>query len=330
MEPILLITLFLVLLAEWVNGWTDAPNAIATAVTTRVITPITAVILAVLLNIVGALAGTKVAHTIGQGIVDSSVINIRTIAAAMMAMIIWSSLAAWTKGIPTSESHALIAGLAGAGLATAGPSVLLWSGWQKVIWGLLFSTVLGFALSFFIARAIQAWFATCHPTKTHQIFAKLQIASAGFMAFNHGMNDGQKFIGIFSLTLLLGGVTPEFQIPWWTILLCSFIMGIGTSYGGWKIIRTMGNRMVKELRPWQGFSAETGAAAAILSASLLGIPLSTTHTITNAITGVAVARRPSSVRWHVSAEIVLAWFLTFPSCAAIAFLMVHLLRILGV
>ncbi len=200
----LIVVLLLVLGAEFVNGWTDAPNAIATVVSTKVLSPRKAVIMAVLLNIVGAMSGQAIAATIGKGIVKPEIINLMTVAAAMIALISWSSVAAYF-GLPTSESHALVAGLAGAGLATSGPSVLLWEGWKKVAIGLGFSTFLGFGFGYLIILAISWLFRNTPPGKVKKLFGKLQILSAAFMAFGHGSNDGQKFIGAFTLTLVLGG-----------------------------------------------------------------------------------------------------------------------------
>jgi PiT family inorganic phosphate transporter len=310
--------LLLVLAAEFVNGWTDAPNSIATVVSTRVLRPHHALLMAVVLNIVGAMSGTAVAVTIGQGILKPEVINIQTIGAAMVGIVIWSTVA-WYFGLPTSESHGLIAGLTGAGLATAGPSVLLWIGWKKVLIGLLFSTFLGFFGALLIMTAIYRIFHRWSPGVVRRLFGKLQILSAALMAFSHGSNDGQKFIGVFSLALVLGGVLPTFQVPLWVIFLCAGTMGIGTAIGGWRIIRTMGLKLTK-LEPVQGFGAETAAGIAIEIASRLGIPLSTTHTISTSIMGVGATRRFSAVRWGVARDIVTAWILTFPISAAIGWL----------
>jgi PiT family inorganic phosphate transporter len=316
--------LLLVLAAEFVNGWTDAPNAIATVVSTRVLPPSLAVVMATVLNVVGATAGTAVAATIGKGIVRAEVIDTVTIAAAMLAIVTWSTLA-WFRGLPTSESHALVAALSGAGLVTAGPGVLLWDGWRKVIIGLGFSSVLGFAGGFTLLIGISWAFRRTPLGLARRVFGRLQILSAAFMAFSHGSNDGQKFIGVFTLALVLGGVLPEFRIPFWVILLCAVTMGVGTALGGWRIVRTMGLRLTK-LEPYQGFAAETAAATAIELASRLGIPVSTTHTINTAIMGVGATRRLSAVRWGVGLEIVTAWILTFPACALIAGIAALLLR----
>lgn len=312
----LVVVLLLVVAAEFVNGWTDAPNAIATVVSTRVLRPRTAVIMATIFNTVGVLvSGTAVATTIGKGIVKPESINLITVGAAMVAIVSWSTIA-WRFGLPTSESHALIAGLTGASLATAGPSVLLWEGWQKVLKGLVFSTVLGFGAGLILVTLITLIFRKFKNTTGKSFFGKAQIFSAAFMAFSHGSNDGQKFMGVFALALVLGGVTREFHIATWMIVVCSIIMGIGTSVGGYRIIKTMGVKMVK-LETYQGFAAEAGAATCIELASRLGIPVSTTHTISTAIMGVGAARRLSAVRWGVVKEIVIAWILTFPICAVI-------------
>lgn len=314
----LIVVLGLVLAAEFVNGWTDAPNAIATVVSTRVLKPRTAVIMASILNMLGAMSGTAVAMTIGKDIVRPEAINLITVGAAMFGIIFWSTLA-WYYGLPTSETHALVSGLAGAGIATAGPSVLLWAGWQKVLIGLAFSTILGFSVSWFIITIISRFFRSGTPGKTRKIFGRLQLISAAFMAFSHGSNDGQKFIGAFTLALVLGGVIHEFKVAWEIIIVCSVVMGIGTATGGWRIIKTMGMSMVK-LETYQGFAAETGAASCIELASRLGIPISTTHTIGTSIMGVGASRRLSAVRWGVAREVVTAWVLTFPVCGAISYI----------
>lgn len=314
--PVLGLVLLLVLGAELVNGWTDAPNAIATVISTRVLTPLQAVLMASTLNILGAMSGTAVAATIGKGIVDPEVVNTVTVGAAMVGIIAWST-AAWYLGLPTSESHALVAGLAGAGLAVGGPSVLLWEGWQKVLIGLGFSTFLGFLGGIGVMTALVRVFWNHAPGTTRRLFGRLQMLSAAFMAFSHGSNDGQKFIGVFTLALVLGGVPPEFRVPLWVILLCGGVMGVGTAVGGWRIIRTMGFRLTK-LETVHGFSAESGAATVIAIASRFGIPVSTTHTINTAIMGVGASRRLSAVRWGVAENMVVAWILTFPVCGFIA------------
>jgi len=316
--------LCLILAAEFVNGWTDAPNAIATVVSTRVMRPHHAVLMAALLNAAGAFAGTAVAATIGKGIVRAEVIDIQTVGAAMMGIVIWSTVA-WYYGLPTSESHGLVAGLAGAGLATAGPSALLWDGWSKVLVGLVFSSFLGFLMGMLLMVLITWVCRRWHPATVRRIFGRLQVLSASFMAFSHGSNDGQKFIGVFTLALMLGGILPEFAVPTWVILLCSVTMAVGTAVGGWRIIRTIGVRLTR-LEPVHGFAAETGAGLTIMGAGAFGIPLSTTHTITTTIMGVGSTRRLSAVRWGLAGNIVLAWILTFPICGVIAYVTAKLVR----
>lgn len=319
--------LLLILAAEFVNGWTDAPNAIATVVSTRVLSPLQAVCLASAFNILGAFSGTAVAATIGKGIVKFQAITTATVAAAMLAIILWSAFA-WYRGLPTSESHALVSGLAGAALATAGPSVLLWEGWRKVLLGLAFSTFLGFFSALGFMAAIYWTFQRSHPERIRRIFGRLQILSSALMAFAHGSNDGQKFIGVLTLALLLGGILPEFHVSYWTILLCASVMGLGTAVGGWRIIKTMGLRLTA-LTPVHGFAVETASGVVILLASFFAIPLSTTHTINTSIMGAGATRRLSAVRWGVAGNIVLAWVLTFPVCVTIAFLAAKTFSLFG-
>lgn len=323
MSILLIIVLLLILWAEFVNGWTDAANSIATVVSTRVLSPRLAIIMATSLNILGAFAGIEVAATIGKGIVETDIINLSTVAAAMIGIIFWSTLA-WKYGLPTSESHALISGLAGAGLAAAGPQALLSEGWIKVGTGLIFSTFLGFGLAYVIFLGIAWIFRRTPISRVRRTFGKLQLLSAAFMVFGHGNNDGQKFIGAFSLALLLGGITDTFVVHKWVILLCASVMGLGTSLGGWRIIKTMGMSLAK-LEPQHGFAAETAAASAIALASHFGIPLSTTHTISTSIMGVGASQRLTGVRWSVAGNIIIAWILTFPICGTISFCVTKLL-----
>lgn len=322
--PVLAV-LGLVLAAEFVNGWTDAPNSIATVISTRVLPPWVALGMASLFNLLGAMSGTAVAATIGKGIVSPEAINLTTVGAAMIGIVAWSTFCYYWGGLPTSESHALVAGLTGAALATAGPSALIWAGWQKVLLGLLFSTLLGFAGGLSIMTALYWIFAARRPSTVRRLFGKLQIVSAAFMAFSHGSNDGQKFIGVFALVLLLSGAHQTFHVPLWVILICAVVMGMGTSIGGWRIIKTMGLRLTK-LEPIHGFAAETGAAMTIELASHLGVPLSTTHTISTTLMGVGATRRFSAVRWGVTRDIVTAWVLTFPACGGIAWAVTKLVQ----
>jgi inorganic phosphate transporter, PiT family len=325
-SSLLIATLVATLAAEFVNGLTDAPNAIATVVSTRVLSPSQAVLMAAVLNVVGTVVtGTAVAATIGTGIVKIEAIDLPVLLAATLTVVIWSTTA-WRYGIPTSESHELIAGLAGAGLATAGPSVLLGAGWQKVLIGLGFSTFLGFFLGVAVMTGLYWVLRRTSLSSIRGVFSRLQILSAGFMAFSHGSNDGQKFMGIFTVALVLGGKMAHFAVPVWVMLLCGTVMGIGTAFGGWRIIRTMGFKITK-LEPVNGFAAEISGASAILLASRFGIPLSTTHCIGTAIMGVGATRRFSAVRWGIARNIVMTWIITFPVCAALGWIIASLLKL---
>jgi PiT family inorganic phosphate transporter len=313
----LVLVLILVLAAEFVNGMNDAPNAIATVISTRVLRPYHALVMAAILNVLGAaLTGTAVAMTIGKDIVRPEAIGLPVVAAAVLSIAVWGALAT-LRGLPISISHGLVAGLAGAGIATAGTQVLLWAGWQKVLMGLAFSTVVGFSLALLFMVGIYRVLQHTRPTVVRAIFGRLQILSAGFMAFSHGSNDGQKFMGVFALALMLGGVQSDLRVHLWVILLCGSVMGLGTAIGGWRVMRTMGFGLTK-LEPVQGFAAETAASLAIQTATSFGIPLSTTHTISTAIMGVGASRRLSAVRWGVGGNIVATWIVTFPACFALA------------
>jgi inorganic phosphate transporter, PiT family len=329
--PDISIGLFLVLLlilgAEFVNGWTDAPNAIATVVSTRSLSPFQALVMASVFNLLGVLSGTAVAATIGKDIIDPSVVDLTTVGGAMVGIIVWSTVAAMF-GLPTSESHALVSGLAGAGFATAGTDALVADGWIKVGYGLMFSTFLGFGGGYLMMVLVYNTFRRTVPSRMRNKFRVMQIFSSAFMAFSHGSNDGQKFMGAFTLALVLGNALPAFVIHKWVIFLCAGVMALGTMTGGWRIMRTLGMRVTK-LETHQGFAAETAAATTIELATRLGIPLSTTHTISTSIMGVGATRGVSAVRWGVTQELVTAWVLTFPICAAISFGVVKLIRWFG-
>lgn len=313
----LIIALATVLIAEFVNGWTDAPNAIATVVATGVMSPKNAIVMAVIMNTIGAMSGTAVAKTVGQGIVVPDALTLPAITAAMLSIIAWGTFAA-RVGMPVSKSHALLAGLAGAGFAGGGWQALQWSGWQKVFTGMAMSIGLGAFAALLFGLIIVRISGASKPGRSKPLYDRLSILSACFMAFNHGLNDGQKFMGVFAMTLFAGGAIPEFEIDYWVIVVCALTMGIGTSAGGWRIIKTVGARMTR-LQSWQGFAAQTAAGLTIFGASAYGIPLSTTHTITSGIVGAAASKRLSEVRWGVLKRIVLAWIVTFPVCALVAY-----------
>ncbi len=324
---LLIAALLLTLAAEFVNGWTDAPNAIATVVSTHVLSPSQAVIMAATLNIVGALiTGTAVATTIGQGIVRPEIISLPVVIATTLTIVLWSTTAAF-YGIPTSESHELIAGLTGAGLAMGGPSVLLWEGWRKVLIGLGFSTFLGFFLSMVVIVSLYWLLRQTRLSTIRSTFSRLQILSAALLAFSHGSNDGQKFMGVFALALVLGGMMTQFSIPWWVIVLCGIVMGLGTASGGWRIIRTLGFGITK-LDTVDAFATQISSGLAILLASHFGIPLSTTHTITTSIMGVGAIKRFSAVHWEMAGNIVMTWIITFPVCGLLGYLFTWLLKLI--
>ena len=319
----LIITLIIILGFEAVNGWTDAPNAIATVVSTRVLSPTAAVGMAAVFNLLGALSGTAVATTIGKGIVDIHAVTLETVAASALAVIIWSSTAAYF-GLPTSESHGLVAAIAGAGVATAGTGVLLWEGWEKVFIGLGAAVVFG-GLGGLLLMIVLLWLLRkATPTLTRRLFGPLQLCSAAFMAWSHGTADGQKSMGVMAMALAIYYPERGFGVPLWVILLSASTMGVATAFGGWRIIKTLGMRLT-QLQPVHGFAAETAAALTITVSSRFGIPLSTTHTIGTAIMGVGATRRLSAVRWGIASNIVMAWVLTFPICFGLGWLLAMLI-----
>ena len=327
------VVLVIAYLFEFANGWTDAPNSIATVVSTRVLRPMPAVLMAAVLNLIGALTGEAVAKTIASGIVDTDLVSLETIAAAVLGATVWA-LAAQYYGLPSSESHALVAGLLGAGFAAGGLAGLEWDGTRKALIGLVSSPVGGFFIGLLFMILIYRGFAKVAPTVVRKFFGKAQIASAGFMAYSHGLNDAQKTMGIITLAILVDEanktgqpVPDEFDIPRWVVFSAAIVMGIGTSVGGWRVIRTMGLRLTK-LEPVQGFAAETAAAGVITGAGILGIPVSTTHAIGSAIMGVGATQRLSAVRWGVAGQVVLAWIFTWPSCMVLGFLLQRLFEAL--
>jgi PiT family inorganic phosphate transporter len=350
-------TLFLlVLLAalafEYINGFHDAANAIATVVSTKVLTARQAILMAAACDLIGAFLGTAVATTIGKGLVDTSVVTMLTVLCALIAAIIWG-LFTWWLGLPSSSSHALVGGLCGAALATAGGnwSVLKWSVadahgvrtglWHKVVLPMVSSPLLGFAAGGALMILVTIAIRRLTPRLVQQIFGKAQLASAAFMGISHGSNDAQKTMGIITLALFTGtsaGVfndlpawawflrTPEFVVSNWVVFLCAFTMAAGTSAGGWRIIRTMGHKMVK-LQPVHGFAAETTAALIIHAASTVGVPVSTTNVISSSIMGVGATKRLSAVKWGVVERILWAWVLTLPVTATLGYGLERLLAV---
>ncbi|BCK01122.1 inorganic phosphate transporter [Anaerocolumna chitinilytica] len=331
-NPALLITVILTLGVILVNGWTDAPNAIATCVSTRSMEPGKAIIMAAIFNFFGVFVMTAVNATVAQTIYNmvdfrgDSHNSLIALCAALVAIVAWAT-GAWVFGIPTSESHALIAGLSGAAIALQrGISGINWHEWIKVIYGLVISTVLGFILGFLAVRAIEAIFHKKDRGKSKSAFQKAQIFGGAAMAFMHGAQDGQKFMGVFMLGMFLANGqsnVTNFTIPVWLMILCSAVMALGTSIGGYRIIKTVGMGMVK-LDTHQGFAADLAAAISLLISSLTSIPVSTTHTKTTAIMGVGASKRISSVNWGVVKEMILAWVLTFPGCGVVGYLMAYI------
>jgi PiT family inorganic phosphate transporter len=323
----LVITFIIILGFEAVNGWTDAPNAIATVVSTRVLSPIAAVAMAALFNLIGALSGTAVATTIGKDIINLDVVPLEVLAAGTLAVIIWST-SAWYFGLPTSESHGLVAGLAGAAVAVAGTDVLLWDGWRKVFEGVGLAVVAGFGGALIAMSLLLRAIERLSPQAVRRIFSPLQMVSAAFMAWSHGTADGQKSIGVLAAAIAIyeGKGATGFDVPLWIILLAATTMALSTALGGWRIIRTLGMRLT-HLEPVHGFAAEATAATTLAVTSRLGVPLSTTHTIGSAIMGVGASKRLSAVRWGIGYNIVGAWILTFPICFGLAWLIASVIHL---
>ncbi len=331
-NPALLITVILTLAVIMVNGWTDAPNAIATCVSTRSMHPRAAILMAAVFNFLGVFLMTILVPTVAMTIYNmvdfgsNSHEALVALCAAMVAIVTWAT-AAWKFGIPTSESHALIAGISGAAIAMHGGLDGINGGeWIKVIYGLVLSTILGFVMGFLTVKLVGLLFKKVDRRKTTGFFQKAQIFGGASMAFMHGAQDGQKFMGVFMLGVFLSmgkANVTDFTIPIWLMVLCSAVMALGTSIGGYRIIKAVGMDMVK-LEVYQGFSADLAAAGCLLVSSVTGIPVSTTHTKTTAIMGVGAAKRLSCVNWGVVKDMVLTWVLTFPGCGLIGYLMAKL------
>jgi PiT family inorganic phosphate transporter len=323
---LLVCVVILALIFDFINGFHDTANAIATSVSTRVLTPKVAVLMAAGLNMVGALSGTAVAKTVGSGLVQAVSITQITIIAALIAAIVWD-LITWYLGLPTSSSHAILSGVVGAAIATSGFSVIISRGVYKVLIGLFLSPLIGFALSILLMYFLMWLFKKSTPTLVSNIFGRLQVVSAAYMAFSHGSNDAQKTMGIITMALVSYYHLPDFHVPIWVIILCATAMAFGTAAGGWRIIKTLGVKLV-QLRPIHGFAAETAAATVIEIASRIGLPLSTTHVISSTIMGVGASKRFSAVRWGIGKSIVLAWVLTLPACLILAWIICKLLHLI--
>ena len=313
LSGLLLVTVVLALLFDFSNGWHDCANAVATVVSTRVLRPLTAVLLAGALNVAGAFFSTAVAKMIGGGIVFSDAITNVVVAGAMAGAICWN-LFTLILGLPTSSSHALIGGLVGAAVAHGGWAVVQFKGLQKILEAMILSPLLGFGMGFLIMVLVSWSFFRVHRGLATKLFSRLQLLSASFMAFSHGANDAQKVMGVITLALVASGQLTSAEVPTWVIVACALAMGLGTTVGGWRIIHTLGMKMVK-LEPVHGFAAETGAATVLLFTAQFGLPVSTTHTITSSILGVGSTKRLSAVRWGVTSKILSAWIFTLPGAA---------------
>jgi len=354
----LILTVILVALVfEFINGFHDTANSIATVVGTKVLTPRQAMVLAAVTNLIGALAGTAVAATVGKGLVDTNYVTSATIICGLIGGIIWN-LVTWRLGLPSSSSHALIGGLIGAALASAHTnwSVVIWSApaadkpWYawggllyKVIIPMFSSPAIGFVVGWLLMGLLYLIVSKLRPRTVNSVFGKLQLMSASYMGFSHGSNDAQKTMGIIALALFsatkTGGLdqlpewlhflrTPKFEIAIWVKMICALTMAAGTAAGGWRIIRTLGHKVVK-LHPIHGFAAETTPATVLLLAAKLGMPVSTTHAISTSIMGVGAAKSPKALKWELVERIIWTWFLTLPVTAGIAYVLVRLCQGLG-
>ena len=321
MLDLALVLLVLVVIAalafDYINGFHDTANAIATCVSTRALTVKAAIFMAAFLNFVGAMVSTKVASTIGKGIVDANNVTQLVVLAGVLVAILWN-LITWYYGMPSSSSHAIIGGIMGAVIAHTGVHTLHWAGLKKIITALIISPIFGVIIGFLGIVLIMWLFKNSNPGPLNKNFRRLQVASAAFMAFSHGTADAQKSMGVITLALVSYGFLPTFEVPTWVKLSCALAMGLGTAAGGWRIIKTIGKDFVK-LQPVHGFCVETAAAGVILGASSLGMPVSTTHVITSTILGVGISKRLSAVNWVVAQRILVAWVLTIPASALVAY-----------
>ena len=328
--PLLIVLglIFTALCFDFINGFHDAANSIATVVSTRVLSPLQAVIWAAFFNFVAAFTfGTAVAKTIGKGMIDISAVTSAVIFGGLVGAIVWD-LITWYFGLPTSSSHALIGGYAGAAVARAGLGVIIASGWTKTLIYIVLAPLMGLVLGLLLEIAILWIFHRQTPMRVDRIFRRLQLVSAALYSLGHGTNDAQKTMGIIAGVLFTAGYLKAFSIPMWVILAAHSAIALGTLSGGWRIIHTMGSKITK-LQPVSGFAAETAGAITLFIASHLGVPVSTTHTITGAIVGVGATRRLSAVRWGVAGRIVWAWVLTIPMAAFIGALTYYIAHFFG-
>jgi PiT family inorganic phosphate transporter len=306
------------LVFDFLNGFHDAANSIATVIGTRVLRPLQAVAMAAVANFAGPfLFGVAVATTIGKGIIDPNFVTLNIIIGALAGAIIWDIIT-WLLGLPTSSSHALIGGIIGAGIAGAGTQAIIFGGLQKVVTGIVVSPVVGLVVAFLLATLLITIFAKRRPSAVNSVFGRLQIISSTYFSLTHGANDGQKTMGVIALILLTQGVITKFEVPYYVIIMAALAISLGTFFGGWRIVKTMAVK-ITQLKPYQGFAAETGGATILAILALLGIPASTTHAISGAIMGAGAVKRVSAVRWGIGRRIVWAWIITIPASAAVGY-----------
>ena len=303
---------------DFVNGFHDAANSIATVVGTRILRPLQAVTLAAVANFAGPfIFGVAVATTIGKGLINPDFVTMPIIIGALVGAIVWD-LITWLLGLPSSSSHALVGGVLGAGIAGAGLHAVIFGGLEKVVIGIIVSPIVGLVVAFLLATLIITFFAKKRPARVNSVFGRLQLISSTYFSLTHGANDGQKTMGIIALILLTEGVITSFEVPYYVIIIAASAISLGTFFGGWRIVKTMAVK-ITQLKPYQGFAAETGGASILATLAWLGIPASTTHAISGAIMGAGAVKRMSAVRWGIGKRIVWAWIITIPASAAIAY-----------
>jgi PiT family inorganic phosphate transporter len=321
---LLLAIILAALVYDFFNGFNDCANAIATTVSTRALTPRAAIIMAWVLNFFGALSHTAVAATVGKGVIDPQQVSLTLVLAALIGASAWTGLASFS-GIPVSVTHSLIGGLLGAGIVSSGLQIIVLKGIKKIVLAMILSPILGFLGGMLLIVLVSWIFRNSSFRKVNHNFKRWQILSAAWMAFSHGMNDAQNAMGIIAMALVSYGTLSTFRVPLWVMLICATAMALGTSIGGWKVIKTMGSKVFK-LQPVHGFSAETSASAVIAGMSLIGAPISTTHVISSAIMGAGSSRKLSAVRWGIVRNIIIAWIVTIPASAVVAGLLYFLFR----
>jgi PiT family inorganic phosphate transporter len=326
MYELAIVAIIAALIFDFINGFHDAANSIATVVGTRVLKPLQAVSLAAVANFIGPfLFGVAVATTIGKGIINPDFVTIHIIIGALSGAIAWN-LITWFWGLPSSSSHALVGGIIGAGIAGAGTHAIIFGGLEKVVTGIVVSPIVGLVGAFLLATLIIRVFANKKPRQVNSVFGKLQLISSTYFSLTHGANDGQKTMGIIALILLTEGVITKFDIPFYVIVMAALAISLGTFFGGWRIVKTMAVK-ITQLKPYQGFAAETSGATILAFLAHAGIPASTTHAISGSIMGAGAVRRISAVRWGIGKRIVWAWIITIPASAGVSYLAMLLIQL---